>query len=272
MSRRAIPTSGKWIVFVARNCLRVRRGCLAIYNHFRDLESSGLPPVWNPPGGDFYDCASLTRSGLEGEDLRAFPRLCATLGFAPNPGKSAVCNAVVFLGLLATFLSPSNDRQREIFQTDERRKRRHQLIESYLKMGKIPRICMMEFIGRLSSSPTSTIGIFARTQLCPLYRKPMREFNAQMSILERCALERRRQIVADFSHRIAVSRPPFAEWVIYTDASDGTPCDFRPPYRRGIQTATSNEGTRGPFTGRIAIPFPKDQYRLRIGTSLFFPF
>ena len=133
-------------------------------------------------------------------------------------------NAAVFIGLLGTFPSPSNDPHLAIPLTEGERAKWSQLIDPYLKTGKISRSCLGKLIGRLSFSSARICGEFARTQLRPLYQQFRRRvFNDQLSRHGRRTLEWRRRIIADFAPRIAVSLSPIADWVIYTDAASEPP-------------------------------------------------
>ena len=91
-------------------------------------------------------------------------------------------------------------------------------------MGKITQRSLGKLIGRMSFSMTIIFGKFPRKQLRPLYQKfHRRVFNAQLSRRERCALEWRRRINADFTPLIDFPRPPIAGWILYTDAAPEPP-------------------------------------------------
>ena len=67
-------------------------------------------------------------------------------------------------------------------------------------MGKISHSCTGELVGRLSLPKTSISWKFARAQMRPLHQKLRRRmFDAQLAKRERCAVEWRRRIVADFT-------------------------------------------------------------------------
>lgn len=126
--------------------------------------------------GYFNGFASLARAGLSEEALRAFSRFCELLGFVRKPGKSAVGNAAVFLGMLGVFPSPGNNGIIAISLPEEKRAKWPHLLESYLQVGSISHRCVEKLIGRLSFSLTIIFGKFARTHLRPLYRKFYRRF------------------------------------------------------------------------------------------------
>ena len=87
-------------------------------------------------------------------------------------------------------------------------------------LDMISRRRLEQSIGRLAFSQTIIFVKFDRTQLCPLYQQIHRRmFNSQLSRTSRCTAERMLQLSADFDRRVDVSRPPIADWVIYTDAA-----------------------------------------------------
>ena len=98
------------------------------------------------------------------------------------------------------------------------------MIDSYIKMCNIPNIFLGKLVGRLPFSLTSVFGEIPRTPMRPLYQEFRRRApNAHLPNHERCALEWRSRIGADFTPRIAVDRPPIAGGVIYTDSASDTP-------------------------------------------------
>ena len=113
---------------------------------------------------------------------------------------SSVGNSTVFLGLLGAFPSTANGHRLRISLTNEKREKRAHLLDSFLKEGRISRICLGKLIGRLGFSQTCIFGKFARTQIRPLYQKFHQwVYNAQLSRHERCTFERWRAAIADFT-------------------------------------------------------------------------
>ena len=163
-------------------------------------------------------------AGLDEEALRVFSRFCDMVGFVIKPGKSSIGNSIVSLCLIGKFPSHGNGNHLFIPHTEEKRTKWPRLIESCLKLGRIPHQCLEKLIGRLSFDMARIFGKFARAQLRPMRQKFYRRvYNAQLPQHERCTLECRRSIIADLAPRIAVSRSPITGRTIYTDAAKTPP-------------------------------------------------
>ena len=108
--------------------------------------------------------------------------------------------------------------------TPEKREKWSSLIHPHLAKGELPHSCLDKLIGRLSFSHTEIFGKFARTQLRPLYTKLYRRvYNSRLPKLERDTLRRWKEVIAEFTPRLAIPRPARADWLIYTDASTDPP-------------------------------------------------
>lgn len=98
------------------------------------------------------------------------------------------------------------------------------LIRSFLDRGELSHRCLDKLVGRLSFHQKALFGNSARNQIRPLYSKMRRRFyNARMSRFERDALLWRNGVIAEFTPRLAVPRPPAADWLVYTDAAAEPP-------------------------------------------------
>ena len=179
----------------------------------------GIPLV-----GYFDDFAALIKKHLGQKALDTFTRFCSLLGIQLKLGKSEVGSPLTFLGLLGTFPCAANGSRLSISLTPEKCERRSKLITGYLQEGRIAHSFLEKLIGKLLFSQTAVFGKFARTQLRPLYVKLNRRvYNARLSAYERSVFTWWRDVLADFSPRLATPRPKRPHWLIYTDAATNPP-------------------------------------------------
>ena len=215
------PSSGKWFGFVTRTLIFGSIAAVLHYNVFSrilaelSIRCLGLPLVIY-----FDDFAAIIRAQLGEEALRIFTRFCSVLGITLKPGKSQVGGRIVFLGLLGSFPCTANRYKLEISLPADKRKSWSQLLASFLKEGKISHSCLEKLIGRLLFSQSAVFGKFARTQLRPLYLKLHRRvYCAKLSAQEKLLFSWWKQVIEEFTPRVAVPRPIRPHWILYTDAA-----------------------------------------------------
>ena len=179
----------------------------------------GIPMV-----GHFDDFAAIIRKVMGKEPLNVSTLFCALLGFQLKDGKSHVGPDIVFLGPLGHFPCLANGWKLPISLPGEKRAHRPALPSTYLKEGMIPHRCLGKLIGRLSFSQTAIFGKFARTQLRPMRQKFRRRFfSATLSPYERSVSRWRKEVVSEFTPRIAAPRARRPRWIIYTGAATNHP-------------------------------------------------
>ena len=215
------PRSKKWFGFITRALIFGAVAAVLHYNAFSRAWTALVNRTLGIPLVCFFDdFATMIQLCLGNRALAVFSHFCEKLGFRTKPGKSAVGNRIVFLGLLGAFPTKGGKFQLSISLTDEKRSKWAAPLASYLKAGAISHRCLEKLLGRLGFPQTSLFGKFARTQLRPLYQKFYRRvYNTRLAQLERSNLECWLRVIADFTPRPAGVRPSRADWLIYTDAA-----------------------------------------------------
>ena len=195
------PRSGKWFGFVTRALIFGAVADVLHYNVFSRLRTAIINKALGIPMVCFFDdFAAMIQQCLGEKALAIFTRFCELIGIQLKPGKSAVGNKIVFLGMLGNFPSKENGFRLFISLTDEKRRKWSSMLSSYIKAGSISHRCLEKLLGRLAFSQTSVFGKFARTQLRPLYQKFYRRvFNARLTPLEAVNLSWWLGVIADFT-------------------------------------------------------------------------
>ena len=98
---------------------------------------SGKPCLRNSPDLLFGDFTAMIREVLREDALRVFTEFCPLSGFRPQPGKSSVSHAAIFLGLLGSFPSSSSPQMPAPLPSGKRA-RRSSSTRNLLKEGEFP--------------------------------------------------------------------------------------------------------------------------------------
>lgn len=118
----------------------------------------------------FDDLAARLPRIVASKGLAVFTRFFDLLGIRLKSAKSEVGPDVIFLGLLGKFPAIGTDFALRISLPGEKEKARPDLNLSYLAHSRISFHELEMLIGRLSFAQILLFGVFARTQLPPIYQ------------------------------------------------------------------------------------------------------